>query len=316
MTFKTLADVIVLRNHIIERLERADIETDAAARQRILTIVIVGGGLVGTEVFGEITAFVDEIIHYYPRIDRKEFRLYLIQAAGRIMPEVDSQLADYAMRVLRRRAGVVIRDNAPVQSIEAMKVHLKDETIEAETIVLAAGIVPSPVLGDLALKKDKHGRIAVENTLRSKDHPEVWAAGDCACVPGPDGKPYPNLAQYAMREAKTLGENIAASIEGKPLKPFVFSQLGVMAALGHEKGLGNIMGIRVKGFFAWWLRRTYYLAVMPRWAQRIRIVADWTIALFFRPDITKVDLAAEFTQMRRKGAAGMMTSAQNAENQK
>jgi NADH dehydrogenase len=293
LPFKTLADVIVLRNHLIECLERADVETDPAARRRLLTLAVIGGGFVGSEVFGELSAFMDEIVRYYPRVRRDEMRLFLIQAVERIMPEVPKALAEYASEVLGRRIGVQILTNSPVQSIETGSVHLKDQVIEAETIVLSAGILPAPVVANLPLPRDRHGYLMVENTMRCKDRPEIWAIGDCASIPDPQGKPYPRLAQFAMRQATTLADNLYAVLDGKSPAPFEFKELGLMAALGHYKGLGTVFGIRIRGFFAWWLRRTYYLSVMPRWAQRIRIVADWTLALFFRPDISKVDLGRE-----------------------
>jgi NADH:ubiquinone reductase (H+-translocating) len=293
LLFKSLADVIVLRNHLIECLERADVETHVEARQRLLTLVVIGGGFVGSEVFGELTAFMDEIVRYYPRVRREEMRLFLVQAIEQIMPEVPAILSEYAVKVFKRRAGVEILTNEPVQSIEPGVVHLKSRVIEADTIVLSAGILPNPVVTVLPLARDKHGHVMVENTMRSKERPEIWAIGDCASIPDTNGKPYPKLAQFAMRQAVTLADNLHATVEQKPIKPFKFKTLGLMAALGHEKGLATVMGVRIRGFFAWWVRRTYYLMVMPRWSQRIRIVADWTIALFFRPEISKVDLGRE-----------------------
>jgi NADH dehydrogenase len=293
MMFKTLADVIVLRNHIIECLERADVESDPAARARLLTIVVVGGGFVGSEAFGELTAFMDEIARYYPRVKRSEMKLWLIQAVERIMPEVPQSLADYAKRVLEKRVGVKILTSAPVQLIEPGKVHLKDQVIEADTIVLSAGILPNPVVAALPVKKDKNGHVVVDGAMRCGERLEVWAIGDCASIPDSQGKPYPKLAQFAMRQANTLAANLVAVIDGKQPEPFEFKMLGLLAAIGHYKGVGTVLGFQIRGFFAWWFRRTYYLSVMPRWSQRIRIVADWTIALFFRPEISKVDLGRE-----------------------
>jgi NADH dehydrogenase len=128
--------------------------------------------------------------------------------------------------------------------------------------------------------------------------------GDCATVPDAAGKPYPYLAQHAMRQAKVLAENVAAVLAGRAPRPFVFTTLGVMASLGHARGLGSILGVPVRGIFAWWVRRTYYLLQMPRWSRRVRIVSDWTLALFFRPDIAKMDLASEGAQLARNHAAG------------
>src|SRR5207253_1633388 len=144
-TFKTLADALLLRNHVIERFERADVETDPARKRRQLTFVVIGGGLVGVELFGELTAFADGIAPLYKHVNRDEVRFVLLEGGDRIMPEIDPKLAAYGTEVLRKRRGADIRTGARVQAIEPGKLHLAGETIEAETIVLAAGIIPSQV---------------------------------------------------------------------------------------------------------------------------------------------------------------------------
>ena len=135
--------------------------------------------------------------------------------------------------------------------------------------------------------------------MRSRSHPQVWALGDCAAIPGPDGRPYPALAQHAVREARHLARNIRAAIDGRVPSPFMFRSLGTMASLGHTRAVARVFGVRLTGFVAWWLRRTYYLFQMPRWDRRLRIVLDWTVALFFRPDITRVDLRVEREQVKQ-----------------
>lgn len=301
-TFKTMADALVLRNHVIEHFERADAAPNPELRRRCLTFVVVGGGLVGVELLGELTAFADDVLRYYPSIRRDELRFHLFEAGARILPEVDPALADIATGVLRRR-GADIRASTPVRSIEQTRVHLTDETIDAGTIVLAAGIVPNAAAARIPVAHDQRGRIVVDATMRSPSDPHVWALGDCAAIPGPDGRPYPALAQHAIREARKLARNVVAALDGRAPAPFVYRPLGTMASLGHSRAVAQVLGVRLKGFPAWWLRRTYYLLQMPRWDRRLRIILDWTVALFFRPDITKIDLTTQPAHPPRDGAA-------------
>jgi len=292
LTFKSVADAFVLRNQLIERFERADATQDADRRRRLLTIVVIGGGLVGVELIGELTAFVDDILRYYPRIKRDDLRFHLLEASPKILPEVDRELADASAYELSGR-GVAIHLGTPVKAITAGSVQLADETIEADTIVLAAGIVPSPAVARIAVNHDPRGRIAVDAAMRSTSHSNVWALGDCAAIPDPEGRPYPALAQHAVREAKQLARNVVAVLDDRQTEPFDFDALGTMVALGHSRAVVQAFGTQFSGFFAWWFRRTYYLFQMPLWDRRLRIVLDWTIELFFRPDITKVDLVVD-----------------------
>jgi NADH:ubiquinone reductase (H+-translocating) len=292
MTFKTMADALVLRNHLIGCFERADAAGHGAERRRWLSVVVIGGGLVGVELMGELTAFADDVLRFYPRIRRDELSFRLFQAGPRILPELDAQLAATAERVLRRR-GVDIQVSTPARSIEATRVRLQNDTVDAGTIVLTAGIVPSNVASAVPVRREGNGRIAVDAAMRSLSHPRVWALGDCAAIPGPDGRPYPALAQHAVREARQLADNIGATLDARAPAPFLFSPLGSMASLGHSCAVARVFGVRLTGFAAWWVRRTYYLFQMPRWDRRLRIVLDWTVALFFKPDITRVDLRVE-----------------------
>jgi NADH dehydrogenase len=279
------------------------VEPDAERKRRQLTFVVIGGGLVGVELFGELTAFVDGIKPYYKHVNRDEVRLVLLQAGERLMPEIDPRLAEYGTRVLKGRRGADIRTHAHAQAIEPGKIHLSDETIEADTIILAAGIVPSPVVAGLPVEKDRRGHIVVDGTMRCPSRPEVWALGDCATIPAPDGKPYPNLAQHALREAKVLAKNICAVLDGKPPRPFVYNTLGMMGSLGHGKAFGQLLKMRVRGVIAWFVRRTYYLLQMPGWRRRLRIMIDWTFALLFRPDLVKISLDSETALLLREAAA-------------
>ena len=173
---------------------------------------MIGGGLVGIELLGELSAFADDVLRFYPRLRRDEIRFLLFEASARVLPEIDAELAAVAARVLQRR-GADIRVSTPVEAIEAGRVHVANEIIDAGTIVLAAGIVPSVVAAGIPVVHDQRGRIAVDGTMRSRSHTNVWALGDCAAIPGPDGRPYPALAQHTVREARHVARNIKAVIE-------------------------------------------------------------------------------------------------------
>src|SRR5262249_53395820 len=249
----------------------------------------------------------------------------LLQGGDHLMPEMDPKLAAYGTEVLRKRRGADIRTGAKVQAIEPGRVHLapsppsplppgergrgEGETIDAETIVLAAGIVPNPVVAELPVEKDKRGHIMVDGTMRCPSHPEVWALGDCAFIPAPDGKPYPNLAQHALREAKVLARNIFGVLNGQPPQPFVYATLGMMGSLGHGKAFGQLLKVRIRGVLAWFVRRTYYLLQMPGWRRRLRIMIDWAFALLFPPDVVKVSLDREEALLLREEVDGDLIGA-------
>ena len=289
MAFKTLADAIALRNRIIDAFEQADVESDPARKQQLLTIVIIGAGLVGVELVGELTHFLRNICGTYKHIRYDQIKVLMCEAGATFLKEMPPHQADFARKVLEKR-GVEIRINTPVAEISADGVTLKDKTlIPANLTLLCAGLASHPLLADLPLPK-QHGRMVVEPTMRCQTRPEIWAIGDCAWIPDPEGKPYPQLAQHALREARVLADNIRRSGCGESLVPFVYKSLGTLAALGHYDGIGRVMKLQVRGFAAWWVWRTYYLLQMPHWSRRLRVMIDWTVALLFHNDVVKLDM--------------------------
>jgi NADH dehydrogenase len=294
LTFKVLSDAIRLRNHCIELFERADVEPDQQWKRRLLTFVIAGGGLVGMELVGELTDFLKNLTRSYSHIHESDIRIELLEGGPHIMREMDRDLADYAQRVLTRR-GVHFRVDTKVKAFEKKSgyhiVHLPDAgSIEASTVIAATGVKSNPVLDGWPLQKDKKGRLETAPTMLCKGRTDVWALGDCANIPDPDGKPYPQLAQHALREARVLAGNIVATLHNQPLQPFVFETVGTLAALGHYKGVGKIKEFKIRGFIAWWVWRSYYLLQMPRWNRRLRIVVDWTMAMLFKNDIVELNM--------------------------
>lgn len=292
LTFKTIVDAIAFRNHVIEAFERADAATDPAARARDLTFVVVGGGLVGVELCGEMSEFVDRLLRAYRRIRRADVKVVLLQRGPRLLPELNEKSGLYAAKRLTK-SGITVRVGTGVERIEPDRVYLPGgEVIEAGTVILSAGLAPNPVLAGLDLPRERD-RITTDGCMRVVGRPGIWAIGDCAAVPGPDGQPYPTLAQHAIREARRLAGNIAAAVDGKEPEPFVYHTLGTMAALGHYRGIASVRGLTVRGFLAWWAWRTYYLIQTPGLGRKARILIEWTVALFFRQDVVKIDLSDE-----------------------
>jgi NADH dehydrogenase len=171
-------------------------------------------------------------------------------------------------------------------------------------VIHAAGVEPSPVVAGLPVDKDRHGRITVDATMRCLRYPEVWALGDFAVIPGPDGQPYPTLAQHALGEAKALAAYLLGVLNGRPPRPFVYKTKGMMASLDHHKAFAQTFHLRLRDRLTWWIRRTYYLLATPGWGRRLRQSIDWTFSLLFRPDVVKVDLDRELVLLEREGPTG------------
>lgn len=284
-----LSHAFALRNHLIDTLEQADIETDPDRKRRLLTFVIAGGGANGVEVAAHIRDLVFGSIRYYQNIEPGNLHVILIHGGNRLISDLPSRLGYYAERFLRRR-GVEILFNCRVARVEPDAVYLKNgEVIMADTIVGSVGVTPNPMVTNLPVPHDRRGAIVVNSNLSVPGYPNVWALGDNASVVDPHtGKPYPLTAQTAVREAKLVARNIAASLRGEPLTPFSYRTIGAMVALGHRSAVAYIRGLTFSGFIAWWLYRTYYLLQLPRWDKRLRIVFDWTLDLFFPPVLVQL----------------------------
>lgn len=303
LEFKTLADAIRIRNHVIDAFDRADAEFDAARRRALLTFVVAGGGFSGAELVGALNDFARGMLVDYPRLSADDLRIVLIHSRERILPELSASLADYALQRMRvrgvtfelnasvsaaRPGVVVLKRKEPEKTDATKKPALVELEIATETLVWTAGAAPSPLLKELAVERDQRGAVLVENTLAVRGHTGLWALGDCAVVPdAKTGKPCPPTAQFAIREARTLARNLRASIKGEPLKPFHFDSLGTLCVVGHHTACAEIKGYKFSGFFAWFLWRTLYLSKLPGLERKVRVVGDWTIELFFPRDIVQ-----------------------------
>jgi NADH dehydrogenase len=286
LTMKTLGDAIHLRNRVIATLEEADTEC-ARGTDGLLTFVVAGGGFAGVETLAGINDFVREGLRFYPRLTPDRIRMVLVHSGPTILPELGEKLGAYAQRQLIAR-GVEILTNAKVAGVTDGGVRLEDgRSIASRLVVWTAGTSPHPLIHDLPCRLDR-GRIVVDGTLAVPNWPGVWALGDCAVVPDRrTGKPHPPTAQHALREAKTVARNIAASMAGRELVPFDFRTIGQLAAIGRRTGVARILGFNFSGFFAWWLWRTIYLSKLPRFEKKVRVAIDWTLDLIFAKDFVQ-----------------------------
>jgi NADH:ubiquinone reductase (H+-translocating) len=292
IAFKTIGEAIFLRNHVLSRLDAADTTIDPALRRRLLTFVVVGGGYAGVEALAELADMARYASRYYPTIDRDDIRWILVEATGRIMPEVSPKMGRYTVERLLD-SDIEVNLDTRVKSMVGGHVELDDgQEFDTDTIIWTAGVKPSPMLDKTDLPRDERGRLDCHATLQVRDLPGVFSAGDCAGVPDlskddPDARTSPS-AQHAVRQAKVLADNVVAHLRQRPLKEYKHSYAGSVASLGLYKGVAEIYGVKLRGIVAWFMHRTYHVSRMPTWNRRIRIVFDWTGALFLGREVVSL----------------------------
>jgi len=287
LTMKSLGDAIHLRNQMISNLEEADFECCPQVREPLLNFVVAGGGFAGVETIAGMNDFLRDAIRFYPHLREDMMRIILVHPSAVILPELGDKLGRYAQKKLGERR-IDIRTNTKVTAVSDREVTLSDgSTIITNTLVWTAGTSPNPSIEMLPCQKER-GRMRVTEHLAVADWPGVWALGDCALVPDiKTGSFHPPTAQHALRQGKLLARNVLATIDGAKTKPFVFSSLGQLAAIGRRTGVARILGWNFSGFIAWWLWRTIYLSKLPRFEKKVRVALDWTLDLIFSKDLVQ-----------------------------
>ena len=281
--FKTLAEGIALRDQIVQTLERAESVDDEETRHALLTYVVVGAGYAGLEGIAELQDFAADLVDLYPRSRLHGLRFILVEARERVMLEISEELALFAQAELRRR-GIEIRTSTTVERVSADSLELSTgEVVPTRTVAWTAGVKPHPVVARLGLPLDEKGRIRADRYCQVEGHENVWAIGDAAAVPDParPGKPSPPTAQHVLRQAKVAAHNVAAAMGRGRRRPFRYRTLGVFVDMGRHQAVAETLGIRWRGFPAWFLARTYHLTQMPGWKRQVRLMTDWTTGLFF-----------------------------------
>jgi NADH dehydrogenase len=269
-------------------LEEATLQSDSAARRRLLTFVTAGGGFAGAETTGAINDFVREIVRYYPDLSEELVRVVVVHPGDFLLPELGQELGDYAECKLRERKVDVIK-GVRVASYDGSVVTLTDgNRISASTLIWTAGVKPSQVIAPLPCEKER-GRLLVSEFLAVTGVPGLWAAGDCAAVPILNTENFhPPTAQHGLRQGLVAAKNIAAVVLNRPLKSFTFTTLGQLATIGRRKGVAMVFGIKFSGFVAWALWRAIYLMKLPRLPKKLRVMVGWTLDLLFARDIEQM----------------------------
>jgi NADH dehydrogenase len=282
LTLATLEDARRLRDHVLGRLEQADQAPVSAERRRWLTFVVAGGGFAGTEAVASLFDLVHSVLRYFPQIRAGEPRFVLVHSRDRILPELGDRLADYAGGKLVTR-GIELRLGVTVAGADQDAVTLSDgERLPARTLVWAAGTRPSPVP-----QAGGSGPVQVDPALRVRGGDHVWAVGDCARIPDLSrrGASCPPTAQHAVRQGRTVADNVVAAMTGAAPEPFRFRGLGFLVPLGRQSAAAELRGMRFSGLPAWLLWRGVYLWKLPGAQKRLRVLVDWAIELVFPREI-------------------------------
>jgi NADH dehydrogenase len=298
-TMKTLADAYRLRNQVINCLEQGDVTEDSDLKRRLLTFVVVGAGFSGVETVGEMKDLIARSLKFYPRIAASEIRMILVEYAERILPELPEELARYAARKLAAR-GIETWLKTALKSASVSAVELADgRIVETKTVVATIGTAPGPLVQALGLDM-QWGRIKVDGTFRVPGHANVWALGDAALVPLPRKPDAPEkfaapTAQFAVREAFTLARNVVAALSGGPLAQFDYKPKGSLASIGCHRAVAVLFGVRLSGSIAWLIWRIFYLAMLPGFVTKVRVLMNWLLDHFFPRNTVQIHVPSRDT---------------------
>ena len=304
-TLRSEGDAMVLGNEVIGRFEQAAVEPEEDERQRLLTVVVVGGGFTGVEAGGHLFDLMRDIQSLYPQLKGHQPRIVLLQRGPKIVPEFQhASLSEFALRKLLKN-GVDVRLNTEVKEVTARYVRLgSGEQIETGLTVCSVGTAPVALIKKIGLPLER-GRLKTEPDMRVTGTANVWAFGDCAAVPNAWNREIsPPTAQFALRQAKQLAANLVRVLRGEATTPFHFHPQGLLATIGQHNGVAEIYGLKFSGLIAWFLWRTVYLMKIPTIRRKLNVVVDWTWDIFFKPNPVRVRVAQQQRFKQAHYAAG------------
>lgn len=278
---KDVPDALALRNHVIACFERVVSSTDPAEIERLLTFVVVGGGPTGVELAGAIAELVRHVLRKdYPMLDFSKVRVLLLEAMDRLLLAFPPSLARKAHQKLEK-LGVEVRLKTSVTGYDRERLSLKDDSsLPTETVIWAAGVQGAPLGQQLSEKLERGNRIEVTPTLQLPDDPCIWVIGDLAYLPGPDGKPYPQLATVAMQQGRLAGQNLLNKLRGAALQPFQYTDKGTMATVGRRFAVARIWRTNWSGPIAWLLWLAVHLFYLIGFRNRLIVLINWAYNYF------------------------------------
>lgn len=295
---KTIEEAVAIRDRLMSNFDKAATLPAGPARERLLTVVVVGGGFAGIEVFAELRSLASALLKNYPQLSFEETHFHLIEAMGRIMPEVSLPTSEWVLKDLAKRGANVHLDTQVTGAVGGNVELSTGEVIPSDIIVWAAGVMANPeVVRGSDLPVEERGRIRTRADLRVGTAEEAvegaWAAGDISAVPdltggGVGGYCVPN-AQHAVRQAKVLAKNIVADLRGEAPNEYIHKNLGAVAGLGLYDGVFQSGKIALKGFVAWIAHRGYHGLAMPTWERKFRVLWGWWNNLWLGRDLVNLE---------------------------
>ncbi len=292
LRLKQAADAVAVRNQIVDAFERAELEPDPERRRALLTFVVVGAGATGVELTGAIHGYVYSVLlEDYPSVGPRDVRIILAEAAGEILRGVDRDLADYVLRDFRSR-GIEVRTNLPVKRITAEGVETAGgEWIAAHTVIWTAGVRPTDLVGQLGAERARDGRVVVGEDLSLPGQPEVFVIGDAAfCRDPASGDPLPPNAPVAIQEGRCAADNVWRRWQGLPSHAFHYRYKGELVSLGRNTAIANVFGVKLTGYPAWAVWRSYYLSQLHGFKNQLAVALDWSFAYFWRRDTARLPM--------------------------
>ena len=291
---KTVVDAINMGDDLIGNFELAASEPDADVRRRLLTVVVIGGGFSGVEVAGHIADLMRAVRRFYPEMKNEPPRVVLLHKGERLLPELNHKsLSAVALHKLKKNK-IDVRLHTAAEKATSVAVQLTSgERIETGMIVCTVGTAAHPLIKGLGLPLEK-GRLKTEPDMRVKGTANLWTLGDCSFVPNAyNGRPCPATAQFAIEQARQLAENLERVSRGAATKPFNFRPRGMLASIGHRNAVAEIYGIKLSGFFAWFLWRGIYLAKLPTISHKLEVAINWAVSIPFPPNIVQLRLKSK-----------------------